>query len=116
MTLAYFFSDFFGILNIPAQLLAILSLNSRLVLSLQILIAFGYLQYVDTLIESDDAANFRLLYFYNLECLTESYLPKTVRASNSLIHSQIKHATSVQRFKSLFHAQAKKKFLLAAWI
>ena len=34
MTLAYFFSDFFCTLNIPAQLLAIFSLNSRLVLSL----------------------------------------------------------------------------------
>ena len=61
MTLAYFLSDFFCILNIPAQLLAILSLNSRLVLSLQILIVFGYLQYLDTLIESDDACPSSLL-------------------------------------------------------
>ena len=57
MTLAFFFSDFFCILNIPAQLLAILSLNSRLVLSLQILIVVGYLQYL----ESDDAFSSSLL-------------------------------------------------------
>ena len=104
-------SLFFPTLLYP-KLLTILSsvflfLNVRLVFSLQSLIAFWYLLYLEfparCTNRNYDAATSRLLVFHNQDYFAiKTYLSRTVRAYNSLPYS-------IQQFKSLIHAHYETK-------